>query len=147
LIVEHEAIVRLELADRLTETGLRVLVAKNADEAIDLLNTHPEIELLLTNIKMPGSMDGIRLSHHVRDRWPPVKIIVMSGIVKTKLSELPRGSIFFPSPTGLRRSPRHWRTCWTREPPAPLGRSVSRLSPKLCVASYRQVCWSGKDTT
>ena len=49
--------------------GLVVLSASDADEAIALLDTHPEIELLLTDITMPGSMDGVRLAHHVRHRW------------------------------------------------------------------------------
>jgi CheY-like chemotaxis protein len=98
LIVEHEGIVRRELGDQLTDLGFTVLVAGNADEGIALLETHPEIELLLTDIKMPGSMDGIRLAHHVRDRWPPVKIIVVSGMIETQLADLPRGSAFLPKP-------------------------------------------------
>ena len=98
LIVENEALVRLELAHRLGDMGLVVLVASDADEAIALLDTHPEIELLLTDIRMPGSMDGIRLAHHVRERWPPVKIVVTSGLIGTELSELPHGSVFLPKP-------------------------------------------------
>lgn len=70
LIVENEAIVRMELAAQLTALGLKVLVAGDADEAIDLLDAHAEIELLLTDVTMPGSMDGVRLAHHVRKRWP-----------------------------------------------------------------------------
>jgi len=100
LIVENEALVRLELFVRLTELGLIVLVAENADEAIALFDTHPEIEILLTDIRMPGSMDGVRLAHHVRDRWPPVKIIVTSGLIEAELSELPGDSLFMPKPYG-----------------------------------------------
>jgi two-component system, response regulator PdtaR len=98
LVVENEALVRLELADQLAELSFVVLTARDADEAIALLDTHPEIELLFTDIKMPGSMDGLRLAHHVRDRWPPVKIIVTSGLVRTELSELPGGSLFLAKP-------------------------------------------------
>jgi two-component system, response regulator PdtaR len=75
-----------------------VLTADNADEAIQLLESHPEIDRLLTDIRMPGSMDGIRLAHYVAGRWPPVKIIVLSGILSTALSELPRESLFVPKP-------------------------------------------------
>ena len=100
LIVENEALVRLELGHRLVEMGMTVLTASDADEAIALLDTHPEIEILLTDITMPGSMDGIRLAHHVRERWPPVKIIVTSGMVETELSDLPRDSVFLPKPYG-----------------------------------------------
>ena len=98
LIVENEALIRLELTDWLTEQGLTVLAADDADEAIALLDSHPEIELLMTDIQMPGSMDGIRLAHHVRDRWPPVKIIVASAKWGTQLCDLPAGSVFVPKP-------------------------------------------------
>jgi CheY-like chemotaxis protein len=98
LVVENEAIVRLELVDRLAEMGFVVLVAGDADEAIALLDTHPEIEVMFTDIKMPGSMDGLRLAHHVRGRWPPVRIIVASGRTGTELSELPRDSLFLAKP-------------------------------------------------
>ncbi len=98
LVVEDDALVQLELADWLAELGLTVLTADDADEAIALLDTHPEIEVLLTDIQMPGSMDGIRLAHHVAERWPPVRIIVGSSVFGTTLFELPRGSTFVPKP-------------------------------------------------
>jgi len=98
LVVEDELLVQLELSTWLTELGLSVFTADNADEAITVLELHPEIELLLTDIRMPGSMDGIRLAHYVAGRWPPVKIIVLSGKLTTALSELPPESIFVPKP-------------------------------------------------
>lgn len=97
LIVEDQAIVRLELAAQLTDAGYRVLEAQDADEAIRLLDDHAEIEILLTDRTMPGSMDGVRLAHHVRDRWPPVKIIVTSGRLGTR-ADIPAGSAFLPKP-------------------------------------------------
>jgi CheY-like chemotaxis protein len=97
LVVENEALVRLELADRLARPGLIVLIAADADEAIELLDAHPEVEVLFTDVRMPGSMDGIRLAHHVRGRWPPVKIIVTSGI-DAELNDLPGGSLFLSKP-------------------------------------------------
>ncbi len=100
LIVEHEHIVQMELEAQLLDMGLTVLAAGDADEAIALLDAHPEIELMLTDLRMPGSMDGIRLAHHVRGRWPPVKIIVASGVTRTQLSQLPEGSIFLAKPYG-----------------------------------------------
>lgn len=106
LIVEHEALVRLELAGQLRDMGLSVLIAINADEAIGLLENHAEIALILTDITMPGSMDGIRLAHHVRGRWPPLKIIVTSGLIETKLSDLPHNSLFLPKPWGPKSL--HW---------------------------------------
>jgi CheY-like chemotaxis protein len=100
LIVENEGIVRLELTAQFMEMGLVVLSADNADEAIALLDAHAEIRLLFTDIKMPGSMDGVRLAAHVRHRWPPVKIIVASGFAGTQLSDLPDDAIFLCKPYG-----------------------------------------------
>jgi DNA-binding NtrC family response regulator len=97
LIVESEALVRLELAERLGDTGLAVLTANDAD-AIVMLDLHPEIELMMTDIRMGGDMDGLRLAHHVRDRWPPVKIIVTSGMGHIRAADLPRGAVFLPKP-------------------------------------------------
>jgi CheY-like chemotaxis protein len=98
LVVEDDAIVQMELVDWLTEHGLTVLTACNADEAIAVLSTHSEIDLLVTDIEMSGSMDGIRLAHYVADRWPPVAIIVISARLSTTLSELPRDSVFIAKP-------------------------------------------------
>jgi DNA-binding NtrC family response regulator len=98
LIVENEVLVRLELAHHLGQAGLVVLEANDADEAIAILDAHTEIELMITDIMMPGSIDGIRLAHHVRDRWPPLKIIVASGRLQTSLSELPADSLFIAKP-------------------------------------------------
>jgi two-component system, response regulator PdtaR len=98
LVVENEALVRLEVGDRLAGLGFIVLAASNADEAIALLDVHPEIEVLFTDVTMPGSMDGVRLAHHVRGRWPPVKIIVASGRLDAALRELPSGSFFLRKP-------------------------------------------------
>lgn len=98
LVVEDDVLVQMELAEWLAELGLNVLSVNNADDAITLLDTHPEIELLLTDIEMPGSMDGARLSHHVAERWPPVRIIVISGIFADRLPALPPGSVFVSKP-------------------------------------------------
>jgi CheY-like chemotaxis protein len=98
LVVENEAIIRIELAAQLAEMGLRVVVACNADEAIAVLYAHRDINVLLTDVTMPGSMDGVRLAHHVRDRWPPIKIVATSGRVGTTVCDLPPGSTFFPKP-------------------------------------------------
>jgi CheY-like chemotaxis protein len=98
LVVENEAIIRLELAHELADMGLAMLEVGGADEAIALLDAYPKIQILLTDIKMSGSMDGIRLAHHVRDRWPLVKIIVASGMIGTRFSDLPAGSILVTKP-------------------------------------------------
>jgi CheY-like chemotaxis protein len=98
LLVEDEVIIRLQLIDLLRDMGLEVLAADSADEAIALFEAHPEIELLMTDITMPGSMDGIALAHYVHRRRPTTRIIVGSGMIDTGLSKLPAGSVFLPKP-------------------------------------------------
>ena len=61
------------------EAGYEAVEASNADEAIRILEADPTIRLVFTDIDMPGSMDGLKLAHYVRGRWPPIKLIVASG--------------------------------------------------------------------
>jgi two-component system, response regulator PdtaR len=98
LVVEDEPLIRFALADDLADAGFRVLEAANADEAIVILGLHDDIRLLVTDIDMPGTMDGLRLSAMVRDRWPPVRIIVTSGKRIPPGTALPAGSRFVPKP-------------------------------------------------
>ncbi len=97
LVVEDEPLVRMLAVDVVEEAGFEVIEASDADEALELLGKVPDIRLLFTDIDMPGSMDGLRLAAAVRDRWPPVHIIVVSGKQRPTASELPDG-IFFPKP-------------------------------------------------
>ena len=98
LVVEDEALIRMSIVARLEAEGFDVLEAVNADQAIAILERKPDIRMLFTDVDMPGSMDGLKLSAFVRDRWPPVKIIVTSGKVAIENSALPEGSIFISKP-------------------------------------------------
>ncbi len=80
------------------EAGFVALEAKNADEAIVILESRLDIVLLLTDVNMPGSMDGLKLARAVRNRWPPVKIIVVSGQMKLSESDCHWGAAFWASP-------------------------------------------------
>jgi two-component system, response regulator PdtaR len=98
LIVEDDALILMDTAEALAARGYRVLEAANADAAIRILVDHPEIEVLFTDVDMPGSMDGLRLAAFVRDRWPPVRIIVTSGHRRMSPDALPQGSKYFGKP-------------------------------------------------
>lgn len=92
LVVEDEALLLYSIADELREAGFDVIEARNAAEALRALEANPQIHLLFTDIDMPGSMDGLALAAAVRNRWPPVKIIVTSGKGRPAPSELPDGA-------------------------------------------------------
>jgi CheY-like chemotaxis protein len=98
LVVEDDAILRLHALDIVEEAGFTAIEAKNADEAIAILERRSDIVLLYTDINMPGSMDGLKLAHAVRDRWPPIKIVVVSGQVQVDQNDLPSDSRFFGKP-------------------------------------------------
>lgn len=70
----------------------------NADAAIALLVAHPQIRVVFTDIEMPGSMDGLKLAAYVRDRWPPVAIIVTSGRVLPDEGLVPADGAFLAKP-------------------------------------------------
>ena len=98
LVVEDEPLVRLDIVEHLSDEGFEVFEAGNADEAIAILEAEPAIQLMFTDIDMPGSMDGLKLSAAVRNRWPPVRIIVTSGHKVVEVTDLPDGSMFFSKP-------------------------------------------------
>jgi CheY-like chemotaxis protein len=98
LIVEDDALVRLLAVDIAEEAGFIAVEAEDADEAVAILEARSDIAVLFTDINMPGSMDGLKLAHAVRHRWPPVKIIVVSGQVRLSPSDLPPDTRFFPKP-------------------------------------------------
>jgi len=98
LVVEDEALIRFELVDILEDAGLTVLEAGNADEAITVLEAHTDIRLVLTDIQMPGNLDGVRLAHFIHGRWPPISLLIMSGNVKVAIEDLPERSVFLPKP-------------------------------------------------
>ena len=98
LIVEDEPLIRLAAVYQIEDAGFEVYEAGSADAAIALLEVHKEICLIFTDVDMPGSMDGLKLAHYVRGRWPPVKIIVTSGHVEVSEESLPSGALFVPKP-------------------------------------------------
>ena len=98
LIVEDDPLLRMLAVEVVEEAGFLVLEAGNADEAVALLETRLDISLLFTDIEMPGSMDGLKLARAVRDRWPPIKILIVSGKVRLRPSELPSNSRFVGKP-------------------------------------------------
>jgi CheY-like chemotaxis protein len=98
LIVEDESLILLSAIDTIVAAGFEAIWATNADEAIVLLESRDDIRVIFTDIDMPGSMDGLKLAHAVRKRWPPVRIIVTSGIPLADDRSLPEQGVFFRKP-------------------------------------------------
>ncbi len=98
LVVEDSAVIRMGAIGLVLDAGYEALEATNADEAIRILESRSDIDLVFTDVQMPGTMDGIKLAHYIRDRWPPVKLMVASGKEIVEESSLPKGSRFFSKP-------------------------------------------------
>jgi DNA-binding NtrC family response regulator len=98
LIVEDEHPVLAYASDILKEAGFDVVEASSADEAIVILEARKDIRVVFTDIDMPGSIDGVRLAKAIRDRWPPIELILTSGKVHLPAKWLPERSQFLPKP-------------------------------------------------
>jgi len=107
LVVEDEVLIRMDTADIVRAAGYEVMEASSADEAIDILQSDRGVDVVFTDVQMPGSMDGLRLAMAVRDRWPPIKIITASGRVRIRDEDLPSGSRFLAKPYSAREVVAH----------------------------------------
>jgi CheY-like chemotaxis protein len=98
LVVEDNALLRLFMSDLVVMGGFVALQASNAHEAITVLELRPDVALLVTNVTMRGSMNGVELAHAVDKRWPSVKIIVVSAQPGLSETDLPVSSLFLAKP-------------------------------------------------
>ena len=80
------------------DAGLTAVEASNADEAIAILERRPDIRIVFTDIDMPGSMNGLKLARAIRERWPPIELILTSGMMKIREDDLPARGYFFSKP-------------------------------------------------
>jgi CheY-like chemotaxis protein len=98
LVVEDEMLLRMRAVDMVEDAGYTSVEAVDADEAVEILQSRSDIALLLTDIQMPGTMDGLTLAHTVHERWPPIKIILVSGQLLRSNIDIPADSRFFRKP-------------------------------------------------
>ncbi len=98
LVVEDESLIRMNAIAIVEEAGFQAIAASDADEAIRILESRNDIRAVFTDVNMPGSMDGIRLAKVVRNRWPPVALIVTSGQANVPENDLPAGGRFLRKP-------------------------------------------------
>jgi len=98
LVVEDEALIRMSAVQMVEDAGFTVVEACNADEAIAILESRPDIRAVFTDINMSGSMDGWKLAHAIRGRWPPIHLIVTSGLYTPAEGQLPAKGVFIRKP-------------------------------------------------
>ena len=98
LVVEDEFFSRLHAVNLVEAAGYKAIEASNADEAIAILESRKDIRIVFTDIDMPGSMDGLKLARAVRDRWPPIELILTSGHFDVPENKIPERGLFFSKP-------------------------------------------------
>ncbi len=98
LVVEDEPILRMHAVAMIEDAGFVACEAWNAGEAITVLESRPDIHIVFTDIDMPGGMDGIKLAAAIRNRWPPIEIILTSEFTAPHLEDVPARGIFLPKP-------------------------------------------------
>ena len=104
LLVEDEALIRLVTAEMLRDEGFEVFEARNGDEARALLNDPDDFDVLFTDVRMPGTLDGIDLVLLVRRRHPTIPVLVVSGYaanIMRRLSGLQPAAVFISKPYSL----------------------------------------------
>ena len=98
LIVEDEVLTREYLEFVLQGAGYEAIPAASAEEAIAVLEHRDDVHLVVTDINLPGGLNGLQLAALVRDRWPAINIIAVTGYSAPRSDELPTGSLFVPKP-------------------------------------------------
>lgn len=98
LVVEDEPIVRMAAMESVAEAGFIPVEARDATEAVEILNRRTDIRIVFTDIDMPGGMSGVQLAAAIRDRWPPIDIILTSGNLRPAAELLPDRAVFMAKP-------------------------------------------------
>jgi CheY-like chemotaxis protein len=98
LVVEDDELLLADALEVVSQAGFEPVPAKNADDAIMILERRNDIRVIFSDVNMPGSIDGLKLVHIVRNRWPPIEIIVTSGFNLDSEHILPDRGIFVPKP-------------------------------------------------
>jgi len=98
LVVEDEPIVRMAAVQAVADAGFTPVEARNAAEAVRILETRPDIRIVFSDIDMPGGLTGTQLAAAIRDRWPPIEIILTSGNLRPAADLLPARTVFLSKP-------------------------------------------------
>lgn len=106
LLVEDEVLIRLLIAEQLRDAGYLIIEAANADEAVKVLSSRLDIDCVISDIRMPGSMDGLGLAAFIRSEHPTIKVVLASGHFQGKGESMEYDG-FFPKPYDVVRLLKH----------------------------------------
>jgi DNA-binding NtrC family response regulator len=99
LVVDDDALILMEATSILEDAGFQVLEAMNVVQALRILDQyHDAVQLLFTDVHMPGSADGFDLARQTNERWPHIAVVVASGRAAPEPGDLPEGATFIGKP-------------------------------------------------
>ncbi|MGU3663738.1 response regulator [Methylobacterium sp. A49B] len=98
LVVEDEPMQRMMAVDLVEDAGYEAVQAMGSNDAVCILESRPDIRIVFTDIDMPGGLDGMKLAALIRDRWPPIELIIISGKRRPSPADLPKRGVFFSKP-------------------------------------------------
>ncbi|MBP28900.1 MAG: response regulator [Methylobacterium sp.] len=122
LVVDDDTLILMDATSILEDAGFQVFEAMSVTQALDVLKQHHEaVQLLFTDVQMPGDADGFELARKTAERWPHIAIVVASGRVKPGPGDLPEGATFIGKPFSAAIVRHHVReTMPVEQQPAPL---------------------------
>jgi CheY-like chemotaxis protein len=101
LVVEDEPLILMLAVGIVEDAGFSTVQAKSAHEAVAVLENRSDIRIVFTDIEMPGAMDGVKLAHAIRRRWPPIELLLTSGRHQVRKEDLPARGRFLRKPYSL----------------------------------------------
>lgn len=98
LVVDDEPLILMDTADMIADEGYAVVEASTADQAYRFLDRHSSLQLLFTDVEMPGELDGFDLARIVGERWPHISVVVASGAAVPGPGDIPDNATFINKP-------------------------------------------------
>ena len=103
LVIEDEPVLRIEISDMLEDEGFEVVEATSIENAIEILEARLDIRIVYMDLDMPNGVDGIKIAATIRDRWPPIEIVLTASRVDGARLQLPVRAKFFSKPVNRAR--------------------------------------------
>jgi two-component system, response regulator PdtaR len=108
LVVEDEVMMRTKLAEELEDAGYLVVEASDGTEALEILTLRRDVKIVISDVRMPGPIDGVELCRRIRSGYPGIKVVLSSGEPNAADSSAHDG--FFLKPYRVARIIRHIRS-------------------------------------
>jgi len=89
---------RFHVSDILNEAGFDVVGSSSGARALALVAERPDVEVVVSDIVMPGDVDGFALARQIRKRWPRIGVVLVSGRKAPSCGEVPRQVRFLAKP-------------------------------------------------